>query len=182
HAGIDRSQYLTINPDDIKEEMARRNMIPAVSGLTPMEASDLVHEESSYVARQLALRAQADGRNVIWDITMSSRSSVERRIVELHSSGYTRIEGIFVDIPIEVSVTRADSRHREGHDAYPAGNGFGGRLVPDDVTRAQADPDWGSRNRRTFEEAKHHFDRWYRFDNSGSTPVLVEVGRRERRS
>ena len=30
HAGIDRSQYLTINPDDIKEEMARRNMIPNV--------------------------------------------------------------------------------------------------------------------------------------------------------
>ena len=46
YAGIDRSQYLTINPDDVKEEMARRDMIPPVSGLSPMEASDLVHEES----------------------------------------------------------------------------------------------------------------------------------------
>jgi len=178
HAGIDRSQYLTINPDNIKEEMARRNMIPAVSGLTPMEASDLVHEESSYIARQLGLRAQADGKNVIWDITMSSRPSVERRIDELRSSGYTKIEGIFVDIPIEVSVTRADSRYREGHDDYRAGCGFGGRLVPDEVTRAQADSDWGSRNRRTFEDVKHHFGSWCRFDNSGSSPVLVEAGGR----
>jgi len=46
HPGIDRSQYLVINPDKIKEEMARRNMIPPVDGLSPMEASDLVHEES----------------------------------------------------------------------------------------------------------------------------------------
>ena len=57
HAGIDRSHFLTINPDDIKEEMAKRDMIPEVAGLTPMEASDLVHEESSYIAKQLALRA-----------------------------------------------------------------------------------------------------------------------------
>ena len=53
--------------------MARRGMIPEVEGLSPMEASDLVHEESSYLARQLALRAQADGKNLIWDITMSDQ-------------------------------------------------------------------------------------------------------------
>ena len=41
------SQYLMINPDDIKEEMARRGMVPEIEGLSPMEASDLVHEESS---------------------------------------------------------------------------------------------------------------------------------------
>ncbi len=55
YAGIDRSQYLTINPDDIKEKMADRGLIPQVDGLSPMEASDLVHEESSYIARRLAL-------------------------------------------------------------------------------------------------------------------------------
>src|SRR5580658_1567504 len=42
HAGFDRSKYLTVNPDDIKEEMARRGMVPEVAGLSPMEASDLV--------------------------------------------------------------------------------------------------------------------------------------------
>jgi predicted kinase len=118
HARIDRSQYLTINPDDVKEELAHRDMIPPVSGLSPMEASDLVHEESSYGARQLALRAQADGKNIVWDITMSSRASTEGRIDELRSEGYTRIQGIFVDIPVETSVARADGRHRHGQEDY----------------------------------------------------------------
>jgi hypothetical protein len=140
HAGIDRSQYLTINPDIIKEEMARRDMIPPVADLSPMEASDLVHEESSYVARQLALRAQADGKNVIWDITMSSCASTERRIDELRSSGYTRIEGIFIDIPVEISVSRADGRHREGQGDYRAGDGLGGRFIPAEMIRSQAEP------------------------------------------
>jgi predicted kinase len=179
HAGIDRSQYMTIDPDKIKVEMARRDMIPPVDGLSPMEASDLVHEESSYVARQLALRAQADGKNIIWDITMSSRASTERRIDELRSSGYTHIEGIFVDIPVETSVTRAGNRHREDHDKYRAGEGLGGRFLLAEMITAQSDPEWGSRNRKTFEEVKHQFERWRRFDNSGTAPVLVEAGHRE---
>jgi predicted kinase len=179
HAGIDRSEYLTINPDEIKEEMAHRDMIPPVDGLSPMEASDLVHEESSYVAKRLARRAQSDGKNVIWDITMSSRESTEWRISALRAAGYSRIEGIFVDIPVETSVTRAGSRHWEGHDNYRAGEGPGGRFLPAEIIRAQADPEWGSRNRKTFEEVRHHFDGWCRFDNSGMAPVLVEAGHRE---
>ena len=47
------------------------------------------------------------------------------------------------------------------------------------MIRAQADSEWGSRNRKTFEEVKDHFDAWYRFDNSGSAPVLFEAGHRE---
>ncbi|MGH3275859.1 MAG: zeta toxin family protein, partial [Streptosporangiaceae bacterium] len=72
HAGIDRSQYLTISADEIKEEMARIGLVPEIDGLSPMEASDLVHKESSYLARQLALRAQADGKNILWDTQMHS--------------------------------------------------------------------------------------------------------------
>jgi predicted kinase len=179
YAGIDRSQYLTINPDDIKEEMARRDMIPPVSGLSPMEASDLVHEESSHVAKRLARRAQADGKNVIWDVTMSSQVSTQWRIDGLRAAGYTRVEGIFVDIPVETSATRAESRHREGQEAYREGNGHGGRFISAEMIRTQADPEWGSRNRKTFEEVKHHFDHWRRFDNSGPTPVMIEAGRRD---
>jgi predicted kinase len=181
YAGIDLSEYLMINPDIIKEDMARRGLVPAVEGLSPMEASDLVHEESSYVARQLALRAQGDGKNVIWDITMSSQASIERRIDELRSADYTHIEGIFVDIPVEVSVARADARHRRGHDEFLAGKGMGGRFIPADVVERQADPEWGSRNRRTFEAVKDKLDRWSLYDNStdGGVPVVVDAGQRE---
>jgi predicted kinase len=181
HAGIDRSRYLTINPDEIKDEMAKRGMIPEVAGLTPMEASDLVHEESSYIAKQLALRATASGKNIIWDITMSSRVSTESRISDLRAAGYSQVEGIFVDIPIEVAIHRSDARHREGHDGYRAGHGQGGRFVPAEVIAAQADPDWGSYNRRTFEQIKPHLDAWSQYDNSIDSlrPALVDSGREE---
>jgi predicted kinase len=181
HAGIDRSQYLTINPDVIKVELAKRGLVPRVEGLSPMEASDLVHEESSYVARQLALRAQSDGKNIIWDITMSSRASTERRIDELREADYTTVKGIFVDIPVKVSGARTDARHRQEQDAYEAGFGLGGRYVPPEVISAQSDPEWGSRNQKTFEELKHRFDYWSKYDNSvyGRDPILVEASSRE---
>jgi predicted kinase len=187
HAGIDLSQYLTINPDDIKEEMAKSGLIPKVEGLTPMEASDLVHEESSHIAKRIARRAEADGKNIIWDITMSSLESTERRITNLRAGGYA-VEGIFVDIPVETSVRRAEARHREGYNDYLDGIGMGGRYVPAELIQAQADPDWGSKNRKTFEGVSHLFDRWSRYDNSvdGRPPVLAQTdqpddttGRRE---
>ena len=176
-AGIDRSQYLTINPDDIKLEMAQRGLIPSLEGLSPMEASDLVHEESSHIAKQLAIRARADGKNLIWDITMSSSSSTERRIDDLRASGYQTIEGIFVDIPVEVSMRRTDARHRQDHEKYRLGEGLGGRYVPQEVTMAQADSQWDSKNRRTFEELKPRFNQWTRFDNrvDGHDAVLIET-------
>lgn len=175
-AGIDLSKYLTINPDNIKEELAERGLIPEVAGLTPMEASDLVHEESSHIAKRIAHRAEADGKNVIWDITMSSYDSTKDRIDNLRADGYS-VEGIFVDIPIELAISRADDRHREGHEKWLAGNGLGGRYVPPEVITAQADPDWGSKNRKTFERVCGLFDRWSRYDNSvhGRPAVLTDT-------
>jgi predicted kinase len=176
HAGIDLSQYLMINPDVIKEEMASRGLMPEIEGLSPMEASDLVHEESSYIAKRLANRAEADGRNVVWDITMSRTESANERIDELEAAGYAHIEAVFVDIPIDVSLRRADSRHREGHDAYCAGQGFGGRLVPRETILRLGDEEWGSRNRANFEELKPRFQVSRLFDNSvdGRAAVLLE--------
>ena len=73
--------------------------------------------------------AMADGKNLIWDITMSSPASAGTRIDQLRDAGYDRIEAIFVDIPIEVSIERATARHRAGHDQYLAGAGLGGRYI-----------------------------------------------------
>ena len=125
-----------------------------------MEASDLVHEESSIIAKQLAHRAQLDGKNLIWDITMSSQESTQSRINDLRSAGYIRIDAIFVDIPIETSITRTQTRHREGHDKWLMGEGLGGRFVPAEVIRRQEDREWGSKNRKTFEAQKEVVDNW----------------------
>jgi predicted kinase len=175
HAGLDRSQYLTISPDNIKEELARDGLIPEVDGLSPMEASDLVHRESSYIARQLASRALTDGKNLIWDIQMSSRDSVKERIDNLQSADYERIDAIFVDIPVELSLERADARHREGEEKYRSGIGLGGRYVPPEAITSQADAEWGSKNRRAFEELKPIFSQWSRYENSADHPELVET-------
>ena len=176
HPGIDRSNYLTINPDSFKEELAKHGSLPEIAGLSPMEASTLAHEESSYLARQLAIRAIADGKNVLWDITMSSSSSTSRRIDELRTNGYQQIHGIFVDIPIETSVARMGERHRRGHNRFLAGQGLGGRYVPAEVIRSQADAEYGSTNRRTFETLKHQFDSWTVYNNSvaGRPATILE--------
>jgi Zeta toxin len=179
-AGIDISQYLMLNPDDFKEELARRGMIPEIVGLSPMEASDLAHEESSYLAKRLARRAQAEGKNLIWDITMASRDSTEERIRNLHEAGYKRLDGLFVDIPVEVSIRRTDSRHREGHEKYRVGDGLGGRFVPPEVVRNQADEEWSSQNRRIYDEVKEKLTDWSIYDNSvdGRSAALVDSKQR----
>jgi len=178
HAGIDLTDFLTINPDLIKAELAQRGLIPQISGLTPMEASRLAHEEASHLAKRLAHRAHGEGRNVIWDVTMSNAHACAARLGALQAGGYTRIEGIFVDIPITASVSRADARHRQGHDEYRAGIGLGGRFLAREQILAQADPAWGSINRANFEQVRDRFSAWARYDNSvdGRAAALVAEG------
>lgn len=168
HAGIDLSRYFMINPDDIKEQLARRGMVPDIAGLSPMEASDLAHEESSHIAKRLANRAETDRRNIIWDITMSSASSVADRAGALRAAGYRQIDGVFVHVPVEISVSRADLRHRIEHDRYLSGSGLGGRYISDSLIRSHADDSFGSVNRRNFELLKPLFDSWRSYDNSAS--------------
>jgi predicted ABC-type ATPase len=176
HAGIDQSKYLTINPDEIKEVLASRNLIPDIEGLSPMEASDLAHEESSVIAKYLAHRAQAEGKNLIWDVTMSRLESTQERIDSLRESGYQQIDAIFVDIPIEVSIRRTQARHREGQESWQAGHGMGGRFVPPEIIRKQADPEWGSKNKKNFGDIKSCVNNWSVFDNGvdGRRAILVD--------
>jgi predicted ABC-type ATPase len=177
-AGINQSLYLTVNPDDIKELMAERGMVPEVEGLSPMEANTLAHEEASYLALQLANRAYADRKNIIWDITMSSQSSAEKRIVAMRDAGYDDVQAIFVDIPVETSVERALARHRNGMARHRNGEGYGGRFVPPAVIRANENADWSSANRSVFETTKGDFDGFRVYDNSraGEEATLIEEG------
>lgn len=176
--GIDQSQYLTINPDDIKEIMAAKGMIPETPNapdLSPMEKVALIHEESSHIAGMLALRAYAEKKNVTWDITMASESSVQKRIDAMHAAGYTELKAVFVDIPVEGSVARAMGRYTAGLERYRNGVGAGGRYVPPDVIRENASTSFSSANRQNFESLRDQFDNWQVWDNSvdGRQPRLV---------
>lgn len=175
HLGADQASWLVINPDVIKHELAARELVPRSEQLTPMEATELAHEESSHIAKRLASRALAEHKNVVWDITMASGRSTAERIDQLRDAGYTRVEGIFVEVPIETSLERVANRHRKDDDRYrTSGDGLGGHFIPDQLIRAQADEQWGSTNRRSFEQLKDRFDGWYFFDNSGERPMLKD--------
>ena len=138
-AGIDASRYMTISIDAILVEMAERGLIPHVDGLSPLEAADLVHAEAQFLAKRLGLRALADGRNVIWDISMAAQHAVESWIAAHRQARYT-IDAIFVELSIEESVRRSDAIHRRGHDDYRRGHGYGGRYIPAEAIRALALP------------------------------------------
>jgi hypothetical protein len=177
--GIDQGNYLTINSDDIKEIMAERGMIPEAPGdveLSPLERVALIHEESSHIADQLALMAYADRKNVVWDLTMGSQGSVGKRLDQLSAAGYGEKRAVFVDVPVELSVTRALSRHRGGLERYRNGQGTGGRYVPVGIIRKQSDPEWGSKNRANMEALRDRFSDWVIYNNDvpkGSDPIRL---------
>jgi hypothetical protein len=177
HAGIDLTQWLKLDPDIIKQEMAARGMIPDVPGLSPMEAASLVHDESSRVTHILADRARAQKRNVIWDITMSDEDSAKERLTRLRADGYSHVHGIFVDVPLAVAQRRALNRYQDAQDVWLAeGTGHGGRYIPADELRKIAGDEPVSRCRRTFDALRDHFDLWEIWDNSrdGQPPLLLE--------
>jgi len=211
--GVDLDQYGTVNPDDVKEYIAENfpDLVPESPVYeSRMEASAMVHEESSHIAQMIAERAYAERKNIVWDITMGSEKSVQGRINRLRDSGYEQIDAVFIDIPVEVSVKRALTRHRRGAEelrAFEASgvmprdpNGkeytpLGGRFVPPSVIRAQQTDDGRSENVKAFEALQDQFDTWSLWDNSvdnrdaekvregkGRTPSSRQArARRERR-
>jgi Zeta toxin len=136
-ARIDPLRYLTVSLDAIKEEMAARSLIPQVEGLSPMEASGLVHAEAAWIAKRLGLRAIADGRNILWDVTMASRFVIDTWLDVMQAAGYL-VSGIFAEISAEESVQRTAARHRRKHEDYTRGIGFGGRYIAAEAIHALA--------------------------------------------
>lgn len=178
-AGVDLNDFVRVGSDEMKDEMARRGLVPDVPGhpdLSPMERAPLIQFESALLAGMLARRAMQDRKNVVFDMTMSSEAVVTPWIEEFRRAGYSDIEGIFVDVPVEVSLERAATRYRIDQAAFETGRGFGGRLVPDAYIRGQALPGGGTVNREVFERIKAMFDGWQVFDNSGAVPNLVDEG------
>lgn len=144
-AGIDQTQYATLNPDDVKESMAEKGMIPPVPGLLPMEASTLVHNEASQLTDDMRGILVRQKRNICFDMTMGSYSSVENRASACKEKGYTEFKAIFVDISTNTSHSRARSRYRNGMQKavsmFQQGeNPMGGRHLPARIIDGQKTP------------------------------------------
>lgn len=129
--------YVSINPDDFKEEMAKKGMIPKVPGLLPMEASTLVHNEASELSFELLKRSLSVGKNVYLDQTLAKIQYTRLDLEMCKSNGYT-IDAIFVDVPPEVSAKRAKQRYRDDTNrTIREGRGLGGRPVPKFFSKSQ---------------------------------------------
>ncbi len=136
-AGADLSRYLAVSVDLVLEQMAASGLIPAVAGLSPMQASPLAHAEAQFVAKRVAMLAVADGRNLLLEVSMASHVSTQSWIGTLRAAGYT-VEAVLAEISIEESVRRADAAHRRGQEQLRRGRGHGGRYIPAEAIRALA--------------------------------------------
>lgn len=173
---VDPDKYFTINPDDIKEAMAKNGMIPQVDKkMTLMELSPLAHEEASDMANMLAQKAYKERKNIIWDITMSSKKSVaEKRLKPMRAAGYDQIEAVFVDVTVDKSVAQATQRWENG---LRENQELGGRFLPSSATAENMPKGnkFRSNNREVFEEVKDLFDGYTLWDNeteeSGKKPI-----------
>lgn len=178
HAGVDQSKYLVVSADEMKDELTRRGLTPTIPGwehLSPMEHSTLIHAETVHMADMLGERAYAAGKNVIYDSSMGGRQGPADRIARMREHGY-QTRGIFVDIPVEISVGRATARYRHGQRQWLAGEGPGGRPIPPRFILAQRGSGGSTVNRQVFEELARDglFDRWEIYDNSGASPKLID--------
>jgi len=180
--GIDENSYITVNADDIKEIMAERNMIPTFKGLTPMECSELVHEEASFLSKEILGDLTESKANVILDITMSSYGSVEKRCKLLKSRGYSSIQPVFVDISPETSKERAVRRYSRGMEKYTVKHkGCGGRPLPGHVISSNlTEGAYRSKNAETLVALANDglfTETPIVYDNEGSGPVKVDWAR-----
>jgi hypothetical protein len=143
--GTDLSRYLPLSVGAVLEQMAARRLIPAVSGLSPMEALPRARAEARFLAKRVAMLALADGRNLLLEISMASPASTRSWIAALHAAGYT-IDQISADASTGDSARIAGATHRRGQRELHGGLGYGGEHLPAGI-RALADtaPDAGPR-------------------------------------
>jgi hypothetical protein len=170
------SNFMLIDSDEVKQRLIElEDPADRPPGLTPAETSPLVHRESSIISKRIAAAAVAQGKNVIWNVTMRDRPDTEESLVPLDDNGY-EIRGLFVDVSTEKAAASAERRWIGGLDNLEInGNGLGGRFLPSGRIYGQATvkPDMPQRvpgaggrmfkprsnNRATFQSLLD--DRWF---------------------
>lgn len=116
YENLNMEDWATISSDDFKEMLAANGHVPEIEGLTPMEASTLVHEESSYLADKLLEKLSSQGKNLIYDFTCKNEEKTKMRLSGLIDKGYEtkNMQFVFVDIPVETAKERAKFRYVQG--------------------------------------------------------------------
>jgi predicted kinase len=170
---VDPSRYAVVSPGQIKQELAKRGMVPEAEGLSPGERSALVHEEAGHVANLAVSRLAASGKNLALDIPVSSEQSARGHLDRLRRHGY-RVHGVFAHVPAAAAAQDADARHRAGLEAYRQGKDPAGPSGPGDLIRAAETGPGSTVNKDTFDALRGELGSWERWDAAGGKPVLAE--------
>lgn len=183
--GVQADQFATISSDDIKEILAKKGAIPKVEGLTPMEASTLVHEESSILADRFLVDMSRQGKNVIYDFTCKTLESAEERVEVLKDNNYEveDMQFVFVDIPIEIAEERTIGRYQYGlnqglEEERQGRTSIGGRYLPKNILHKNTPNNnaYHSRNAEAIVDVwsvyrQHGLPKPIVYDNSGNSFV-----------
>ena len=137
--GVDRDRYLSVSVDAVLAQMAAAQLIPESDGLSPLGRSGPVHAEAQYLAKRLSLRALADGRNLILDVSLASWRAAESWTYALRFADYA-VTAVFADISADEAVRRSGEACRLGEEEFRNGLGYGGRRIPAEAIRALASP------------------------------------------
>jgi uncharacterized membrane protein YgcG len=133
--------------DDIKE------MLPEYEGAN----ASLVHEESSYLAKQIAAKAASKNYNTVMDGTGdNSLSSLEKKVASMSPNGQP-VHGIYVTVDTETAVARAISRAEKT-----------GRYMPESILRANH-----ASVSQIYPQASSLFSTTQLLDTNGSTVEMI---------
>lgn len=147
-----KKDYIVLDADKIKEQLK-----PPYNGYNAFE----VHQESSDILTQALAKARKEGLNVVWDGTMKTLSSVEKRLKPFINSNYN-IEMYYMHLPREKAAERAIGRFMESEN---------GRYVPLKELLKMKD------NEENFDKLKKYASKWAFYNNDvpfGTPPVLVD--------
>lgn len=152
---FDSDKFLVLDADAIKE------YLPEYEGWNAGE----VHEESSYINKEIKKRAMSLGLNIIIDGTMNYNprkpDKVRNEMLEAKGKGYS-LEAHYMFLPVQESAKRAINRFKTKK------GDFSGRLVPMEILMGMQD------NEKSFDSVKDIVDDWSFRDNQGvSGPKLI---------
>lgn len=108
--GLDTSKFVHVDPDEVKGKLPEyKAQVPKDGGKTFMGAAAQVHEESSFVAKQIRDRAIEGGHNVIIDGTGGNAKKFIEQIKSLQDKGY-EVQVHHPHLEMEEGVKRALAR------------------------------------------------------------------------
>lgn len=155
----DRSKYIVLDADDIKERMK-----PDYKGYNAAE----VHEESSDILNMALEKALNEGLNVVLDATMKTKKSTLDKINRFKESKHNYdIEMYYMHLPLEKAAERALGRFVGKHGKMD------GRYVPLHVILNDM-----KENENVFDELKHFASKWAFYNNDvpkqEDKPILID--------